>query len=76
MKLERKFEIADALAFQYKRTMTAQDVAEKRDSLFGVIINTPNSKGETLVSKVGDEDATHITNLVLQRLEQNIVGEF
>ena len=65
---EQKYVIADKLAKLY--SFSASYIAEKstRAKAFGVIINTPDANGETLQSRFGEEQASHITNLVFRRL--------
>lgn len=76
MTRDKKIEIAEQLANKYKKTIKAEEVDENRDALFGVIVNTENQDGQTMVQKLGQDDAYHITNIVLQKLEQNVIGEF
>lgn len=68
---EQKYALADRLVKLY--SFTAKYLADKsnRAKAFGVVINTADSNGETLQSKFGAEQATHITNLVFRRLNQN-----
>ena len=67
---EQKYVLADNIAKLYK--FTAQYLADKstRAKAYGVVINTPDSNGETLQSRFGEEQANHIVNLVFRRLNQ------
>lgn len=76
MNKQKKIDIAEGLVEAYKETIKPQNIRDNRDALFGVIVNTENELGETLVEKFGEEDAYHITNIVLQKLEQRIIGDF
>ena len=64
---ENKYVIADAMTKDL-RTHIAPTVLEDRKALFGIVINTMNASGKTLQDVFGEEDAIHITNLVIQRL--------
>ena len=68
---EQKYMLADKIAKLY--SFSASYLAEKstRSKAYGVVINTPDSNGETLQSKFGIEQANHITNLVFRRLNQD-----
>ena len=65
---EQKYLLADTIAKMY--SFSASYLADKvtRSKAYGVVINTPDSAGETLQSKFGEEQASHITNLVFRRL--------
>lgn len=65
---EQKYVLADTLARLY--SFSASYLADKvtRSKAYGVVINTPDSAGETLQSKFGEEQASHIVNLVFRRL--------
>ncbi len=65
--VEQRYELADWLANSYK-SFSKDYVSANRRTVFGVIINTPNKDGETMVSKLGEEVATHVTNLTINRL--------
>jgi hypothetical protein len=71
MTAEQKYSIADKLALAYgnKLSKLLEDDT-KRNVAFGIVINTVNANGETLSSALGDENATHITNLTIQRIQQ------
>ena len=65
---EQKYILADTIAKLY--SFSSEYISNKvtRAKAFGVIINTPDSNGQTLQSKFGEEQANHITNLVFRRL--------
>ena len=68
---EQKYAIADKIALGYGKSLDRLISGDsKRYIAFGIIINTANANGETLSSKLGEDDATHVTNLVIQRLSQ------
>lgn len=64
--VEQRYQIADELARQYH--FSKEYLSEHRRVAFGVIINTPNKNGQTMSSVLGDDVATHITNLTINRL--------
>lgn len=64
---EAKYVVADAMAKDLKNHV-APTVLEDRKTLFGIVINTMNASGKTLQDVFGEEDAIHITNLIIQRL--------
>ena len=67
MNIEKRYELADWLAQQYA-SFSKEYTSNNRRTVFGVIINTPNSSGETMVSVLGEDVATHVTNLTINRL--------
>jgi hypothetical protein len=64
---QRKFDIADAMAPSF-RNLAKVD----RRVAFGVVINAPirlrTGKVSTLKNRFNEDDASHITNLVLRRV--------
>lgn len=68
-----KYTIADAMAPSFQSLR----LVDKR-SAFGVVINAPvkfNGVLSSLKSKFTEDEATHITNLVLRRVYGNVVPE-
>jgi hypothetical protein len=64
---ENKYVVADAMTKDLKSHI-APTVLDDRKVLFGIVINTTNANGLTLTDVFGEENAVHITNLVIQRL--------
>lgn len=64
---QRKYDIADAMAGAFRNLATVE-----RNKAFGVIINAPirlrTGKVSTLKNRFNEDDASHITNLVLRRV--------
>ena len=71
---EQKYEIADKLAAAYASAgATPAIVNESRSYYFGSIVNqavTVKGKTVKLSDAYGEDDAIHITNLVIRRLCQ------
>ena len=66
---EVKYSVADIMSANLKHLNTVQ-----RNVAFGVVINTQirvNGKMTTLKEAFSEEDAIHITNLVLRRISNN-----
>ena len=76
---EDKYAIADKLAKAYN-SFKKEYVVNNHSKVFGVVVNTPNKLGETLTNKFGEDNAVHITNLVLRRLSgisnNKVIGDF
>ena len=75
---DKKFELADKLA-QAVKGVECNKIGgydkTYRNYVFGVIINIKNAKGKTLVDVFGEDEATHITNLVIRRLCGSVTVE-
>jgi hypothetical protein len=65
---ESKYVIADAMAKDLKDSIAPAVLNGDRKVVFGIVINTTNASGKTLVDVFGEDDGVHITNLVIQRL--------
>ncbi len=65
---ESKYAIADAMAKDLKGHIAPVVLDGDRKVVFGIVINTLNGEGKSLVDVFGEEQAVHITNLVIQRL--------
>ena len=73
MLLESKFAIADAMAPGLRTLSTVE-----RNKAFGVIINSPirlNGQLTTLKDALSEDDAFHVTNLVLRRIRGEVVPD-
>jgi len=70
---EKKYRVADAMAGSLRNLSTVE-----RNKAFGVVINSPiklNGKQTTLNQAFSEEIATHITNLVLRRVQGSVTPE-
>lgn len=70
---EKKYRVADAMAGAFRNLATVE-----RNLAFGVVINAPiklNNKQTTLKQAFSEEIATHITNLVLRRVQGSVAPE-
>ena len=70
---EKKYRVADSMAPSFRNLATVE-----RNSAFGVVINSPiklNGKQTTLKQAFSEEIATHITNLVLRRVQGSVTPE-
>ena len=65
---EHKYAVADKLALSYKGKFSDDMLSNNRATVFGVIINTINSKGKSLSQVFTEDDSIHITNLTIQKL--------
>ena len=73
MLLKSKFIIADAMAPGLRTLATVE-----RNKAFGVVLNSPirlNGKLTTLKDSLSEDDAFHVTNLVLRRIRGEVVPE-
>lgn len=66
--VEHKYAVADKLALAYKGKFSDDMLSSNRAVVFGVIINTINSKGKSLSQIFTEDDSIHITNLTIQKL--------
>ena len=73
MLLKSKFAIADAMVPGLRTLSTVE-----RNKAFGVIINSPirlNGQLTTLKDALSEDDAFHVTNLVLRRIRGEVVPD-
>jgi hypothetical protein len=73
LSVEKRYRVADVMAPSF-RNLAKVD----RRVAFGVVINSPiklNGKQTTLNQAFDEEIATHITNLVLRRVQGSVVPE-
>ena len=56
---EDKYKLADSLAKLYA-SFKKDYVTANHSKVFGVVINTENSSGQTLQDKFGEDNAVHI----------------
>lgn len=65
---EQKYEIANKFASSLKGHIAESVLNGDRKVVFGIVVNTVNSSGKTVIDVFGEDDGIHIVNLVIQRL--------
>lgn len=65
---EQKYVIADAMSKDLKGHIAPSVLDGDRKVVFGIVVNTTNTQGKTLIDVFGEDDGIHIVNLVIQRL--------
>jgi len=69
--LEKIYRIADSLYEAYAADFEDMDLekgSKQRNVLYGVLMNTVNSAGKTLQEVLGEDNASHASNLAIQRI--------
>lgn len=67
---ESKYALADAIAKGYK------DFKGTRNDLFGLVINLEDNSHNSLKQTYGEEQSSHITNLVIRRVFDSPITTF
>jgi len=67
---ENKYALADAIAKIYK------DFRGTRNDLFGLVINLKDDSNHSLKETFGEEQSSHITNLVARRIFDSPITMF
>jgi hypothetical protein len=70
---ENKYSIADAIAKGFNAT---QYKTMEHNTLFGIIINLVDDTNKSLIQIVGEDNASHITNLAIRRIQQPSNNKF
>ena len=65
---EQKYEIANKFANSLKGHIAESVLNGDRKVVFGIVVNTVNNEGKTVIDVFGEDDGIHIVNLVIQRL--------
>jgi hypothetical protein len=68
--LEEKIAIADTLAKALKGKIHESVLYDQNHKAFGVVMNLRNPEGKRLQDKYGEEDGSHIANLVIRKLKE------
>ena len=73
--LERVYEVADKLYQAYHADFEDKNLekgSKERNALYGVLMNTRNAAGKSLQEVMGEDDASHASNLAIQKISGEI----
>ena len=75
--IEKVYIIADALYEAYREDFEERDLSKggkDRKILYGVLMNSVGESGKSLQEVLGEEDASHASNLAIQKIAGEVAG--
>jgi hypothetical protein len=75
--LEKVYLIADALYEAYREDFEDRDLtkgSKDRNILYGVLMNSVGASGKSLQEVLGEDDASHASNLAIQKIAGEVAG--